>query len=39
MDLPPDLNVFEIGEDYVLGGVSDELGIERVQLWPLDRSP
>lgn len=38
VEIPPDLTVFEIGEDYVLGRVSDELGIERVQLWPLDRS-
>ena len=38
MDLPSDLHVFEIGEDYVLGRVSDDLGIERVQLWSLDRS-
>ena len=38
MELPPDLTVFEIGEDYILGRVTDDLGIERVQLWPLDRS-
>ncbi|WP_420463966.1 hypothetical protein [Candidatus Palauibacter sp.] len=38
LDLPPDLSVFEIGEDYILGRVSDDLGIERVQLWPLERS-
>ncbi|MCY4508956.1 MAG: hypothetical protein OXG35_18670 [Acidobacteria bacterium] len=38
MDLPPDLDIFEIGEDYILGSVSDDLGIESVQLWPLDRS-
>ncbi|WP_419167819.1 hypothetical protein [Candidatus Palauibacter sp.] len=38
MELPPDLSVREIGEDYILGSVSDDFGIERVQLWPLDRS-
>ncbi len=38
VELPPDLTIFEIGEDYVLGRVSDDLGIEYVQLWPLDRS-
>lgn len=38
MDLPPGLRILEIGADYVLGLVSDNLGIERVQLWPLDRS-
>ena len=26
-----------IGEDYVLGSVEDELGVEYVQLWALDR--
>ena len=34
-----DLEVFEIGEDYLLGRVMDELNVERVQLWPLDRTP
>ena len=38
IEIPPDLTIFEIGEDYILGRVSDDLGIERVQLWPLDRS-
>ena len=38
MDLPPDLRIFEIGEDYILGSVSDDLGIERVQLRSLERS-
>ena len=38
MDLTLDLRIFEIGENYILGSVSDDLGIERVQLWPLERS-
>ena len=38
MELPADVRLFEIGEDYILGSVSDDLGIERVQLWPLARS-
>ena len=38
MELPADVRLFEIGEDYILGSVSDDLGIESVQLWPLDRS-
>lgn len=38
MELPPDLTIFEIGEDYVLGLQTDDLGIERVQLWSLDRT-
>ncbi len=32
-----DRDVFEIGEDYVLGRVMDEFDVERVQLWPLER--
>ncbi|WP_419943057.1 hypothetical protein [Candidatus Palauibacter sp.] len=38
MDPPSDLSLFEIGEDYVLGRVSDDIGVERVQLWSLERS-
>ena len=37
VETPPGLDVFEIGQDYVLGRTMDELGVERVQLWPLDR--
>ena len=32
------LEIYEIGEDYILGRVTDELGVESIQLWPLDRS-
>lgn len=32
------LEIYEIGEDYILGRVKDELGVESIQLWPLDRS-
>ena len=39
VEMPLDLEVFEIGRDYVLGRVMDELNVERVQLWPLDRTP
>lgn len=38
VETPPDLDVFEIGEDYILGTTTDELGVERVQLWPLERT-
>ena len=34
--LPGDLQVFEIGGDYVLGKRTDELGVEYVQLHALD---
>ena len=37
IETPADLEVFEIGEDYVLGRVSDDLGVEYVQLWSLSR--
>lgn len=39
VETPRDLEVFEIGDDYILGMTEDELGVERVQLWPLDRNP
>ena len=38
LDLPEGLQLFEIGEDYLLGRTTDELGVERVQLWPLART-
>lgn len=28
----------EIGEDYILGRKVDELGVESIQLWRLERS-
>ena len=30
--------IYEIGEDYILGHSMDELGVESIQVWPLDRS-
>ena len=39
VETPPGLEVFEIGEDYILGTTTGDLGVERVQLWPLDRNP
>ena len=39
VETPLGLDVFEIGEDYVLGMAADENDVERVQLWPLDRNP
>ncbi len=38
VETPKDLRIYEIGEDYILGRKEDELGVESVQLWPLDRS-
>lgn len=37
VETPVGLRTFEIGEDYILGWVSDELGVEYVQLWSLSR--
>ena len=35
---PGGTTVFEIGEDYILGlGTDDDLGVEYVYLWGLDR--
>ncbi len=39
IETPPGLVIYEIGEDYILGKVFDELRVEYVQLWPLERSP
>ena len=37
VETPPELVIYEIGEDYILGKVEDDLGVEYVQLWSLDR--
>lgn len=38
VEMPEGFEVYEIGEDYLLGRVTDELGVEYVQVWPLERS-
>lgn len=38
VETPDGLEIDEIGEDYILGWVEDDLGVESVQLWPLARS-
>jgi len=38
VETPPELVIYEIGDDYILGKTTDELGVEYVQLWGLDRS-
>ena len=38
IETPKGLRVRRIGEDYVLGHYQDELDVEYVQLWPLERS-
>ena len=37
VETPEKLNVFQIGEDYILGSTSDELEVEYVQMWPIAR--
>lgn len=38
VETPPGLVIFEIGEDYILGHHHDELHVEYIQVWPLERS-
>lgn len=38
VETPEGFEVYEIGEDYMLGRVRDKLDIESIQLWPLERS-
>ena len=37
VETPDAILITEIGEDYILTWIHDELGVERVQLWPLVR--
>ena len=37
VETPPGLRIFEIGEDHLLVKTRDEMGVERVQLRPLER--
>lgn len=39
LDLPAGMEVYEIGTDYLVGMVRDDLDVERVQVWPLRRGP
>jgi len=38
VEMPEELQIYEIGEDYILGRAEDELGVESIQLWLLERS-
>lgn len=38
VETPGGVSIFEIGEDYILGSTTDELGVEYVRLWELERS-
>lgn len=37
VETPAGLVVLEIGEDYIVGRFKDELDVEYVQVWPLER--
>ena len=37
VETPEGLEIFEIGEDYILGRSLDELDVEHVRVWPLER--
>ena len=38
-ETPSGMTIFEIGSDYILGLSTDELGIERVQMYRLSKQP
>ena len=38
VETPEQLEIYEIGEDFILGRVRDELDVEYIQVWPLERS-
>ena len=38
IETPKGLRIGQIGEDYILGHYQDELEVEYVQVWPLERS-
>ena len=37
VETPDGLDIFEIGEDFILGRFKDEFEVEYVQVWPLER--
>ncbi len=38
VETPKGWRIFEIGEDYILGSTEDELEVEYVHVWPLERA-
>ncbi len=39
VETPEGLLIYDIGEDYILGRVTDEMDVEFIQLWALERLP
>ena len=37
VETPEGLDIMQIGEDFILGRVKDQLEVEHVQVWPLER--
>lgn len=37
VETPEGLRIYDIGEDYILGRVTDEMDVEFIQVWPLER--
>lgn len=37
IETPDGLTIMEIGADYILGRTTDDLGVESVQVWALER--
>ncbi len=37
VDTPAGLNIYEIGDDYILGIARDDMRVEYVQVWTLER--
>lgn len=38
-ETPEEMGVYEIGEDYILGTVRDEMDVSTVHMWSLERTP
>ncbi len=38
VETPAGLDIYEIGEDHLLGLATDDLGVEYIQVWALERS-
>ena len=37
IETPDGLTIYEIGAEYLLGQATDEMGVESVQVWALER--
>ena len=37
VETPDELEVYEVGADYLLGRATDDMGVQSVQVWALER--